>query len=238
VNKMEYRIADAIFVAFPNFRRGVVVGKNINNHGVHLELAELLAAEAAVVNADPLKLDDPRLAAWDSTYQSFGANPRRDTPSIRFLITQISKGRPPRPINDVVNIFNIMSLRYRIPCGGDDIGALNGENVKLDFAKGNESFAALFSPEKVETPPQGEVLYFTSPSNRVMCRRWNWRNADFSRIRPETTNVAVNLDGLIPPLTSAALDEAVAAAADLLTRFCGGKVTTYVLDRSNPIIEL
>lgn len=71
-----------------------------------------------------------------------------------------------------------------------------------------------------------------------MCRRWNWRNADFSRIRPETTNVAVNLDGLLPPLTNADLDEAVATATDLLTRFCGGEVTAHVLDRNKPFIEL
>ncbi len=81
-------------------------------------------------------------------------------------------------------------------------------------------------------------MYFTSPSNRVMCRRWNWRNADFSRIRPETANVAINLDGLIPPLKNADLDEAVDSAAGLLGRFCGGSVATYVLDRNNPAIEV
>lgn len=235
---MEYRISDAIFAAFPTFRRGVVIGKNINNREPHQELAELLTEEAAVVGADQNKLEDPRIAAWDQAYQSFGVNPRRDTPSIRFLVTQISKGRPPRPISDVVNMFNIVSLRYRMPCGGDDLDALDGGNIMLDFAKGDETFAALFSPEKIERPAAGEVVYFASPSKRVMCRRWNWRNADFSRIRPETTNVAVNLDGLLPPLTNADLDEAVATATDLLTRFCGGEVTAHVLDRNKPFIEL
>ncbi len=43
---MKYKISDAIFAAFPNFQRGVVVGKNINNRKVHRELAELLAAAA------------------------------------------------------------------------------------------------------------------------------------------------------------------------------------------------
>jgi len=235
---MEYRISDPIFAAFPNFRRGVVIGKNINNREAHPELAKLLADEAAAVSADQNKLEDPRLTAWDQAYQQFGVNPRRDTPSIRFLVTQISKGRPPRPINDVVNMFNIISLRYRMPCGGDDLDGLDGGNIVLDFAKGDETFAALFSPDKVEKATAGEVVYFTSPSKRVMCRRWNWRNADFSRIRPETTNVAVNLDGLVPPLAIAALDEAVATAADLLTRFCGGEVTAHVLDRNKPFIEI
>lgn len=235
---MEYRISDAIFAAFPNFRRGVVIGKRVNNRETHSELAKLLAEEAASVSADQNKLEDPRLAAWDQTYQQFGVNPRRDTPSIRFLVTQISKGRPPRPINDVVNIFNIISLRYRIPCGGDDLDGLHDGNILLDFAKGDETFAALFSPEKIETVTAGEVVYFTLPSKRVMCRRWNWRNADFSRIRPETTNVAINLDGLVPPLTSIALDEAVVTAVDLLNKFCGGEVTAHMLDRDKPSIEL
>jgi DNA/RNA-binding domain of Phe-tRNA-synthetase-like protein len=235
---MEYRISDDIFNAFPNFRRGVVVGKNINNLEVHPELGQSLATEAAVVSSDQEKLDDPRLIAWDQAYLSFGVNPRRDTPSIRFLVSQIAKGRPPRPINDVVNIFNILSLRYRMPCGGDDLDALRGENILLDFAKGDETFAALFSPEKIEKPAAGEVVYLARPSNRIMCRRWNWRNADFSRIRPETTNVAVNLDGLVPPISNSDLEDAVAALGELLRKFCGGTISTYVLNRDNPRIEV
>jgi len=39
-------------------------------------------------------------------------------------------------------------------------------------------------------------------------------------------------------LTNADLDEAVATATDLLTRFCGGEVTAHVLDRNKPFIEL
>jgi DNA/RNA-binding domain of Phe-tRNA-synthetase-like protein len=235
---MEYRIASAIFSAFPNFRRGVVVARGIDNSQSHSELAAMLNDEAATVSANPDNLLDSRLGAWDCVYQSFGANPRRDTPSIRFLVAQISKGRPPRPINDVVNIFNVISLRFQMPCGGDDLGALDGQDVRLDFAKGHETFAPLFNPEKIEGPMPGEVVYFASPSNRVMCRRWNWRNAHFSRIRLQTTAVAVNLDALIPPLSETDLHEALATTAKLLGRFCGGQISTYVMDHDTPAIEI
>jgi DNA/RNA-binding domain of Phe-tRNA-synthetase-like protein len=231
---MTYTIGEQIFSLFPHFQRGVVVGKNINNNCQHQELAARLSQEVTRIAENGNLLADPRLDAWDHAYRIFGADPKRDTPSIRFLIQQISKRKGMRSINDLVNAFNITSLKYRIPCGGDDLDALNGGDIRLDLATGTETFAPLFKPDNVENPSPGEVIYFTTEGNRVMCRRWNWRNAHFSRIRPETTNVAINVDALVPPISRTVLEQATEELATLVRQYCGGEITTHILDASCP----
>lgn len=234
---MFYTIDRSIFRDFPGFERGVVVGQNLNNSHHVPELERLLTEEARRTLGRGTAADDPMLEVWDAAYRIFGANPKRETPSIRFLLSQIAKGRPPRPINPIVNAFNIISLRYRIPCGGDDLDALNGGSIELRLASGDEHFAPLFKPEASEKPNRGEVIY-SSTDGKVMCRRWNWRNAHFSRITPETTAVAINLDCFIPPFSRTDLEQATYALARMISQFCGGRVHTYLLNSDSPRISI
>ncbi len=236
---MNYTIGERIFELFPDYVRGLVVARNVTNMGNSVHLSELLTQESeqAAIQINTL-LESTRTRIWDETYRKFGANPNHDTPSIRFLLRQIQRGHPPRSINPLVDIFNIMSIRFRIPCGGDDLDFLDGESVRLDFASGNESFAPLFKPERIEHPTAGEVIYFEPATSRVMCRRWNWRNAYFSKIRPETKNVAINLDGMIPPLLRTDLESACVQLGDLIHQFCGGQITTLFLDSSQSVADI
>ena len=107
--------------------------------------------------------------------------------------------------------------------------ALQGGDLVLGIANGDETFAPLFKPDAVENPVAGEVIYYTPQSKRVMCRRWTWRNADFSKLTENTKRVAVNIDMMLPPFNTADLQTAAAELAKLVGKFCGGKVKTYVL---------
>jgi lysyl-tRNA synthetase class 2 len=86
----------------------------------------------------------------------------------------------------------------------------------------------------VETPLAGEVIYYTPQSKRVMCRRWTWRNADFSKITPTTRSVAINIDMMMPPFRDADLQAASMELAALLQQFCGGSAERFVLAPSTP----
>jgi DNA/RNA-binding domain of Phe-tRNA-synthetase-like protein len=170
------------------------------------------------------------LAVWADAYKQFGINPVRDTPSISFLVKHIKSGKSIRSISPVVDLFNTFSLRYRIPCGGDDLDAIGGDDIRLGLANGDEKFSPIFKPEIVESPRPGEVVYFTRRTKRILCRRWNWRNADFSKITPATRNLAVNLDGMIPLISRSELEEATEQLADSLRYHCGGAVFTKILN--------
>lgn len=228
-----YSVEPAIFEMFPAFRRGVVVATRIDNTSTDPETARLLAAAAANASAEPAKIE-----VWNEAYRRFGADPDKHTPSIRFLYQQIQKGKPPRSISKVVDLFNIISLRWAAPCGGDDLAALDGGDLLLGVARGDETFAPLFKPAAIEAPLSGEVIYYTPQTRRVLCRRWTWRNADFSKIAPGTKAVAINIDMMMPPFTESDLESALGDLTEMLRRFCGGEVRTHVVQPSAPSFSL
>lgn len=235
---MTYTIESAVFEMFPDFRRGVVVATGIDNRGTNPETVRLLTEAVSGVSHVPSALEQERIEVWNTAYLKFGADPNKYTPSIRFLREQIRRGKPPRPINKVVDLFNIISLRWTAPCGGDDLESLGGGDLCLGFARGDETFAPLFKPLAIEHPTPGEVIYYTPQTRRVLCRRWTWRNSDFSKLTPETTTVAINVDMMMPPFRDMDLESALRDLVELVRNFCGGTVRTHVLEPTNPSFQI
>jgi DNA/RNA-binding domain of Phe-tRNA-synthetase-like protein len=234
---MRYAISPDFLSLVPEFQRGVVVARGLDNTGSHNEVANLLACEWERARAaDRLTL--PHIAAWDEVYRRFGANPEQQTPSIRFLLQQAARGKSVRSITTLVDIFNIVSLRYGFPCGGDDLDTLDDGGVELALASGGEEFASLAKPDRQDPPAAGEAVYLTLPSRRVMCRRLNWRNASFSKIETRTTNAAINIDALIGPATVAEVHRATEDLAALVIRYCGGQVTAHFFGPQAGVAEI
>lgn len=232
---MQFRIEPEVFRLFPQFCRGIVLATGIDNHRPSSEIENLLRLNEEKVRHDQA-IDigaHPRLLAWKEAYPKFGANPNKFTPSILFLVKQVKAGKPIRLISPAVDAFNVISLKYLIPCGGDDIDSVD-EDVTLGLATSEETFAPLFKPTDVEHPEKGEVIYVNRLSKRVMCRRWNWRNADFSKLTPETRNLAINVDGMMPSISLREIESASEELGELIQRNCGGNVSIRYLDADNP----
>jgi len=233
-----YSVDPEIFKLFPAFRRGVVVATQINNTAADPALANLIALAGDKMLVESTDAEPERISVWNNAYLKLGVDPKKFTPSIKFLYEQIRKGKPPRSISKIVDIMNLVSLRRMAPCGGDDLHTILPGDIHLGFAKGDESFAPLFKATAFENPTAGEVIYYTPQTKKVMCRRWTWRNADFSKIAPETTSVAINIDIMAPPFESGDVDAALAEMAELLERFCGAKTVCHTLSSSTPSFQL
>jgi len=165
----------------------------------------------------------------------FGSNPDEFLPSIKSLLKRITKGGGLPFINSVVALFNYISIKYLIPCGGDDVEKVEG-NLRLGLAKGNEIFIPLGTNDK-ESPEAGEIIYFDDKTLRVMCRRWNWRNGDLTKITEATNKIVINLDG-IKPATPALIEQARDELASLLIEHCQAKTTTDLLNKDKPEVEI
>ncbi len=236
---MRFCIEEDIFRMFPQFCRGIVTAAGIDNSRPCPELEQILKEQEEKMRQD-LSVDlatHPRLLIWKEAYRQFGSNPNKFTPSIVFLAKQVKSGKPVRSISPAVDAFNIISIRHVIPCGGDDMDSVE-EDVTLGRAVSDESFAPIFKPEEVEHPDPGEVIYVNRRTRKVLCRRWNWRNAEFSKIRPETRNIAVNVDGMMPAIGRAEIEEAAEGLKQLLLRFCGGTIAIHYLNAQNREIEI
>ncbi len=231
---MRFCIEDAVFQMFPKFCRGIVIAAGIDNSRSSPDLEGLLRDQEEKMRQDPAvdPATNPRLLAWKDAYRQFGSNPNKFTPSIVFLAKQVTAGKPVRSISPAVDAFNIISIRHIIPCGGDDMNSVEGD-VTLGRAVSDEIFAPLFRPDEIEHPDPGEVIYVNRRTKKVLCRRWNWRNADFSKITPDTKNLAINVDGMMPSIAREEIEEAAEELSQLLLRYCGGEISIRFLDAEN-----
>jgi DNA/RNA-binding domain of Phe-tRNA-synthetase-like protein len=236
---MRFCIEEEVFKMFPQFCRGIVVAAGSDNSRPSPELEKLLQEEQEKMRQDSTidLATHPRLVAWKDAYRQFGSNPNKFTPSIIFLAKQAKAGKTVRSISPAVDAFNLISIRHIIPCGGDDMDSVEGD-VTLGRAVSDETFAPIFKPEEVEHPEPGEVIYVNRLTRRILCRRWNWRNADFSKMTPETKNLAINVDGMLPSISRGEIEEAAEELRQLLVKFCGGNISVHFLDAKNREMEV
>ncbi len=223
-----------IFNQFPSFKRGIIIVSEIGNAPGNKRIKKLLNKEIEEKMGQNL-VEHELVKAWDEVHLKFGSNPNQFLPSIKSLLKRITQGGGLPFINSVVALFNYISIKYLLPCGGDDVERIEG-NLRLGLAKGNEIFIPLGTQDK-ENPEPNEVIYFDDKTLNVMCRKWNWRNGDFTKLTEETKKIVINLDG-IDPAPSSLIERARDELANLLTEQCQAKATTDLLDKDKPEVEI
>jgi DNA/RNA-binding domain of Phe-tRNA-synthetase-like protein len=227
-------IDQEIFDRFPDFRRGLIIVSDVENALFDDVISATLNGEIQQKVGLNL-LDNEFVKSWDSVYLKLGSNPNKFPPSIKSLLKRVAKSGGFPFINSIVALFNYVSIKYLIPCGGDDVQKIEG-NLRLGPSKGNEMFIPLGSESK-ETPDAGEVIYFDDKTLNVMCRRWNWRNGDFTKILETTKRFVINIDG-IAPVPRSVIESARDELAALLVDRCSAKVSTDLLDVNRKTIEI
>lgn len=233
---MKYRIDEAIFAMYPEYLRGVLVLSGIGNHGENGEVLHLLReAEKAArgkLSLETLR-DDPKIKSWREAFLKFGTNPNRYPPSVENLFRRVLKGGELPYVSTLVALMNTASLRYGLPCGGDDLGKVEGD-ILLTYAKGDEWYIPLNGKDP-EPPEKGEVIL--RDARKVLCRKWTWRQGDETKITEETRAAVVNIDCL-PPFTLGDLKRILAEVASLFARYCACRVETGILKSDTPELEI
>ena len=227
-------IEKEIFDRFPGFKRGLVIVEDIENARENENIEKLLDKEIER-RAKEHNIEHKFIKAWDEIHRGFGSNPNRFPPSIKALLKRIEKGAKIPFINSVVASFNYISLKYLIPCGGDDIAKVKG-NLHLGFASGNELFTPL-GKDEIEHPDQGEVIYYDDEALTVMCRKWNYRNGDFTKVTEESKKIVINIDGagVVP---ESLIIEARDELAQLLKEQAKAKLSTDLLTKEKNELEI
>jgi len=231
------RVSPEIFSEFPGTVLGVVIFEGINNRGVQPDiLSTLRQEEQKVIDqfAGMAVQDHPRIAVWREAYRKFGAKPKDYPSSIENLARRVIKGHPISHINLVVALYNLISLRYLVPAGGEDLERIEGD-VELTIAGENEAPARMLGETEEHAPKPGEVIY--KDRLGAICRRWNWKEAERTKFSEETRNGFLVIEGL-PPVDRPLVEEAIGELASLTKAYCGGKVSTGIVDVRNPSLLL
>lgn len=227
-----------IFEQFPGTALGVLVGFNLENSdeenpqisALLRRQEELIRAQFATHSVD----EHPNILVWRDAYQKFGADPKKYRSSIENLVTRIIGGHSVRHVNTLVDLYNLISLKYLLPSGGEDIDHLNG-NTHLTVAHANEVAVLAFGEKEAKSPEPGEVIY--KDQGGTLCRRWNWRGTERSKLTAKTKNAFFIFESL-PPVNSELADKAIHELAELIRQYCGGSTKLAIINKKNPQVSL
>jgi len=216
-----FRVDPSFSALFPKVVIGTIITRGLDN-GLHgAECAAVLEAAAlggAARLGDADIASHPAVAPWREAYRSFGVKPAKFRSSIENLLRSARAGTI-RSVNPLVDLYNAVSLRFMLPCGGEDLRAIRGPIV-LTRATGDEHFVPLGAAE-AQPPGPGEVIYRDEVG--VICRCWNWREADRTKLTASTTDAFLCIEG-IPPAGALEVREACDALAALVRRYLGGEI--------------
>lgn len=234
---MKLVITDTIFDEFPELVLGVVILHEIDNSQHRAEITELLRhAEAALsgkFGATPV-VEHPYIAPWRDAYRRFGAKPKDYPSSIENLARRVLNGATLGHINNLVSLYNTISLRYVLPVGGEDLDKIVGD-VLLTRAGSDEPAVFLLGEKEARAPRAGEIVYKDDAG--AICRRWNWKEADRTKLTQETRHAFLVIEAL-PPVPRDTVETAIHELAELVEQHCGGAVSTAFLDKGNRELEL
>jgi DNA/RNA-binding domain of Phe-tRNA-synthetase-like protein len=230
---MRFIIHDDFWQLFPDARIGIMIARNLDNTAAERAGIANLLADAAGIAAAGLGDDiaaHPAIVPWRQAYQAFGVKPSKYRSSIESLLRS-ARTQGIRSVNPLVDLYNTVSLTHLLPCGGEDLAAIRGD-IRLERASGDEHFAALGAQE-AEPPQPGEVIYRDDAG--VICRCWNWREADRTKLTPATTDAFLCIEAL-PPSGEPQLHAACAELATLAHTHLGARTTVELLSRARPDI--
>lgn len=234
--KLFYTIHEDVFKKFPGFVRGVVLAYDVTNGKSPGELVSLLRIEEELLR-EKLAIENvaehPYLKAWREAFRSMGVKPSEFRPSIEALVRRVLHNDPLPSINTLVDIGNLISLRYLVPAGGHAIDCLT-QDIALRPAAGDEEFVALGS-DVLEHPQPGEIIF--AEGNIVLTRRWVWRQSHHTLTLPETRALEFNIDAL-PHVSQETVERICKEVDDLIHQYCGGRTRIEYLTTQNPTICL
>jgi len=232
---MQFKIDQSILDKFSDVKLGLLVAKGIDNTGRNKQaIAKQQETEKEVRTKLEIETlaDHPKIKDWRDAYSTFGAKPKTYKNSVEALLRRVLKGDSLPIINNLVTTYNTISIKHMLPAGGDDLDKINGD-ICLTIAQGSEQFTMLGGKES-ETVEAGEVIY--RDDKEVLCRRWNWRECDKSKMAETTKNVCIVLEGL-SNTSEKELKIALEELQQDVQKVCGGKSEMYVLNKENSFVE-
>jgi DNA/RNA-binding domain of Phe-tRNA-synthetase-like protein len=225
-----------ILARYPNVVGGVILAHGLTNSPTS---EQLLNAYRAEQQATLKRLGDtplsklPSLSAWRGAFRAFGVEPTQYRCAAEALLRRLTKKGDIPSINTLVDLGNLVSIRYALPIAVVDTRAVQGP-ITVHFADGSERFTTLGQAE-VDLPAPGEVI-FSDETGMGIARRWCWRQSEQSAAQLATTDAIITVEGH----HAEARQDIVAALTDLQTlleTYTGGRFQTGILDAHNPRIS-
>ncbi|MCL2051387.1 MAG: phenylalanine--tRNA ligase beta subunit-related protein [Lachnospiraceae bacterium] len=236
-------VDERIVKQFDNVQIGVLILKDVNNeYGSNFsKIDEILREEEKKILDEFKDIEIPsheNIKIWRNIYAKFGAKPSKFRSSIESLIRTVLSDKSDhkiKRISPLVDLYNYISLKYRLPVGGDDLDKVEG-NLRLTIADGTEPFRILSAGEyETEIVNENEVIY--RDDIETLCRRWNWRECNKTRLTEESKNICLFVESS-ELYDENAIHKILEEMESQIKTFCGGTSQRTVLNKDNLKYEI
>lgn len=232
----KFIVEEEFWSLFPDSRIGVVVCKGVDNSvrdgDQYEDMLRRAEKEACRFFEKEEFSSNPVIAVWREAFKQFKTK-KGARASIEALLKRVQNGNQIGTINPLVDIYNSISLRYGLPCGGEDTDKFTGD-LRLTKAKGTEEFIPL-GEEENSPPYEGEIVY--KDDEGAVCRCWNWREALRTILTEDTKNAFLCIE-LADLSRLGELEAALKELADLVAENLGGTVRIELLDKEHKEIVI
>ena len=225
-----------ILARYPTVVGGVILAQGMTNGPTPTSLQSMYQAEQQAtlqrIGSTPLS-QITSLTAWRSAMRGFGVDPTQYRSAAEALLRRLTKKGDIPSINLLVDLGNLVSIRYSLPVAVFDTRALQG-TVTVHFADGSERYTTLGESE-VDHPEPGEVV-FSDETKLVIARRWCWRQSEDSAANAETHNAIITVEAHHSEGRHD-IEAALEDLLELLRKYAGGQFTPGILDVQKPALS-
>ena len=222
-----------ILARYPQIVGGAILAQHVKNGPTPSHVQALYQVEQQQVlqriGSTPLSQIES-LTAWRRAFRGFGVDPTQYRSAAEALLRRLTKKGDIPGINLLVDLGNLVSIRYALPVAVIDRRTVQGA-VTVHFADGSERYSEL-GESTVEHPEPGEVV-FSDEARQVIARRWCWRQSESSAAVEQTQECLITIEA-----HHATGHQDIAAALHdllaLLKEYAGGTSTSAILDTQHP----
>lgn len=227
----KFIIEDDFWELFPNAKIGIITCNGIDNtikdENQYKDMISQGEKEALSHLTNVESSSNEVIKVWRDAFKKFKTK-KGARSSIEALLKRVSTGKVLGTINPLVDIYNSISLKYAMPCGGEDMDKFVGD-IRLTKATGDESFITLGS-DKSEPPYEGEIVY--KDDEGAICRCWNWRESVRTMLTEDTKNAFLCIE-LVDENREKEFENALKELSQLIEENLGGKSEISILHINN-----
>ncbi|MCI2779004.1 B3/B4 domain-containing protein [Clostridium perfringens] len=227
----KFIIEDDFWELFPNAKIGIITCNGIDNtikdENQYKDMLSQGEKEALSHLPNEEFSSNEVIKVWRDAFKKFKTK-KGARSSIEALLKRVSTGKGLGTINPLVDIYNSISLKYAMPCGGEDMDKFIGD-IRLTKATGDESFITLGS-DKSEPPYEGEIVY--KDDEGAICRCWNWRESVRTMLTEDTKNAFLCIE-LVDENREKEFENALKELSQLIEENLGGKSEISILHINN-----
>ncbi len=203
-------------------RAGAMVFRSVRVSPASAELRTEIAEEVGRIRARLSSAAEirsiPEIARAQDILRTVGVKPRHRVSSTESLLRFALKRGALPTINNLVDAYNLVSLRTSSSLGAHDLDRI-ATPVELRLLHGGERFVPLGSAEEEEVSA-GEFGYVDA-LDRVICRL-DTQQADFCKVTAATTNVLLIIEATTVH-DSVRLRRVFEETEEIVKHHCGGE---------------